>query len=177
MSVNPQKVGNQICALRKIKKITQAELGERLSVSFQAVSKWERGEALPDTAILVNLANVLETTVDNILNGGEKIINYKGKIAVSDMKAGIECIEKMGNLLGKNNIIYRSAIQGINEKMNMEVEDCLADDYKREALLAEAIIQNIIAGAYVDITDIKNNFKYEHFSNIVCSFAKKYGIS
>lgn len=43
MSVNTEKVGNQIISLRKAKGLTQAQLGERLSVSFQAVSKWERG--------------------------------------------------------------------------------------------------------------------------------------
>jgi transcriptional regulator with XRE-family HTH domain len=177
MTINSKKIGEHICMLRKAKNITQTELGERLSVSFQAVSKWERGETLPDTAILVDLANVLETTVDNILNGGEKIINFKGKVNVSDMREGIECIEKMGKLLGKENIIYRSAIDGINNKMNMEIEECLTDDYKREAVIAEAVIQNLLNGAYVDISDIKNNFKHVHFSNIVCEFARKCGIS
>ena len=43
MSINLSDVGNQILALRKAKGITQNELGERLNVSFQAVSKWERG--------------------------------------------------------------------------------------------------------------------------------------
>ena len=43
MSVNTEKVGLQIAALRKAKELTQAQLGERLNVSFQAVSKWERG--------------------------------------------------------------------------------------------------------------------------------------
>ena len=36
-------VGNQIAYLRKEKGLTQTELGERLNLSFQAVSKWERG--------------------------------------------------------------------------------------------------------------------------------------
>ena len=43
MPVNPIKVGEQIYALRKVKGITQNELGERLGVAFQSVSKWERG--------------------------------------------------------------------------------------------------------------------------------------
>ena len=72
-----KKVGNQIAELRKLKGLTQSELGERLCVSFQAVSKWERGETLPDTAILPDLANVLETTTDFILTGGERMIEYK----------------------------------------------------------------------------------------------------
>ena len=41
--MNIKKVGEQIAALRKAKGITQNELGERIGVSFQAVSKWERG--------------------------------------------------------------------------------------------------------------------------------------
>lgn len=41
--MNMQKVGNQIALLRKTKGLTQNDLGERLGISFQAVSKWERG--------------------------------------------------------------------------------------------------------------------------------------
>ena len=37
-----KKVGNQIANLRKAKGLTQSELGERLNISYQAVSKWER---------------------------------------------------------------------------------------------------------------------------------------
>ena len=40
-----QKVGGQIASLRKSRGLTQNDLGERLGVSFQAVSKWERSEA------------------------------------------------------------------------------------------------------------------------------------
>ena len=41
--MNKEKVGNQIAVLRKEKGLTQNDLGERLSVTFQSVSKWERG--------------------------------------------------------------------------------------------------------------------------------------
>ena len=75
-----QKAGSQIATLRKGRRLTQNDLGERLGVSFQAVSKWERGETLPDTALLLDLAEALETTVDFILTGGERAMAYKGKI-------------------------------------------------------------------------------------------------
>ncbi|MBQ7121105.1 MAG: helix-turn-helix transcriptional regulator [Clostridia bacterium] len=176
MSVNTEKVGNQIISLRRAKGLTQAQLGERLSVSFQAVSKWERGEALPDAGVLVDLANVLETSVDNILTGGEKAINYRGKITVSDMKEGIACIERCGRLLGRDNLIYRCAVEGINEKMNTDIEECFKDERVFECFVAEAVIQNLKSGSYVDLTDVKNNFKYEHFRNIVLDYAKKYGV-
>ncbi len=174
--MNIEKVGLQIAELRKNKGLTQNDLGERLGVSFQAVSKWERGETLPDTAILLNLANILETTVDYILSGGKKRIEFKGKINVTDMINGIKALKDMGQHLGKDNLLYRNAIKGINENMNTDIESAFSDDYAFEAFVAEAIIQNLSIGAYVDVTDVKNNFKYEQFKNIVLKYCEKYGI-
>ena len=174
--MNIEKVGLQIAELRKSKGLTQNDLGERLGVSFQAVSKWERGETLPDTAILLDLANVLETTVDYILSGGERRVDFKGKINVADMIKGIEILKNMGEYLGKDNLIYRSAIKGINENMNTDIETAFTDGYVFEAFVAEAIIQNLISGAYVDVTDVKNNFKHEHFKNVVLNYCDRYGI-
>lgn len=174
--ININKVGEQIAMLRKAKGLTQAELGERLNVSFQAVSKWERAEAMPDIGILVDLARVLETSVDNILTGGEKIINFRGKITVADMREGVACIEKCGRLLGRDNLIYRSAVDGINNSMNTDIEEAFADERIFECFVAEAIIQNLKAGAYIDLTDVKNGFKHERFRNIVLDYAEKYGV-
>ena len=171
-----KKVGFQIAELRKLKGLTQSELGERLCISFQAVSKWERGETLPDTAILPDLANILETTVDFILMGGEKMIEYRGKIKISDMIQGLKCLENMRNLLGNKNIIYRSTIDGINDNMNTDIEKAFEDDYMFEAFVAEAVIQNLNMGAYVDITDVKNNLKYDHFKKIILDYCAKKGI-
>ena len=174
--MNMDKVGEQIATLRRCKGLTQNELGERIGVSFQAVSKWERGETLPDVAVLPDLARVLETSVDNILLGGEKQVEYKGKIRVQDMKAGLDCLKKVGEYLGKENIIYRSAIKGIDTEMNTDIEKAFADDYIFEAFLAETIIQNLMQGMYVDLSDIKNNFKHEHFKNILIDYCRRYDI-
>ena len=174
--MNTQKVALQIAALRKSKGITQNELGERVGVSFQAVSKWERGETLPDISILPNIANVLETSIDNILIGGEKQIEYKGKFSVSDMKSGLVYLKKMGEYLGKDNILYCSAIKGINSSMNTDIENAFCDDYTFEAFLAEGVIQNLISGMYVDVSDVKNSFKYDHFKTIVLNYCEKYGL-
>lgn len=61
------KAGKQIAALRKSKGITQEELAQKLSVSPQAVSKWENGHAMPEVSLLVELADILEKTIDEIL--------------------------------------------------------------------------------------------------------------
>ena len=174
--MDTKKVGEQIATLRKGKRLTQSELGERLGVSFQAVSKWERGETLPDITILPDLAKILETTVDFILCGSDKVIEYKGKFSIADMKKGLNCLKNSGEYLGTDNLIYRAAIKGINTALNTDIEQAFSDDYIYEAFLAEAIIQNLVAGLYADISDVKNNFKHEHFKNIVIEHCNKYGI-
>lgn len=174
--MNIEKVGEQIAVLRKSKGLTQSELGERIGVSFQAVSKWERGETLPDITLLPDLAKILETTIDFILLGSEKVIEYKGKFTVTDVKKGLNCLKNVGEYLGTENIIYRAAIKGINTELNTNIEEAFSNDYVFEAFLAEAIIQNLISGLYVDVSDVKNNFKHEHFKNIVVDYCNRHGI-
>lgn len=173
--MNLSAVASQIAALRKAKGLTQQELSERLNVTPQAVSKWERGETLPDVGVLVDLANVLETTTDNILLGGEKVLNYKGKISVADIAEGINSFEKFCKLVGKDTVLVRSAVSGINDKMNMDIEKYLADEHGRNAMIAEAVIENMMEGKYVDITDVKKHLN-SHFAKVVCSYAEKYGL-
>ena len=54
----------RLAAARKNAGFTQAEVAERLGVSFQAVSQWERGETAPDIAKLPELAVLLRVTTD-----------------------------------------------------------------------------------------------------------------
>jgi len=65
---NIAKVGAYIKILRKAKKMTQGKLAETLGISYQAVSNWERGAALPDVTLLLGLAEALGTTVDRLLS-------------------------------------------------------------------------------------------------------------
>ena len=174
--IDAAKVGRQIADLRKVKGLTQSRLGERLNISFQAVSKWERGETLPDVGILLDLAKVLETTVDHILNGGQRMMEYTRRVSVAQIREGIECFVHIGELLGKDNLFYIGAMEGIDQKMNMEFEKYLADPYTREAMIAEALVQNIAGGAYVDLSDVQRSFQHPHWVKTVCEYAQKYGL-
>ena len=49
--INNISIGNQILLLRKRNGFTQDELAEKLGISAQAISKWENGHTLPETAI------------------------------------------------------------------------------------------------------------------------------
>lgn len=61
--------GDFLYSLRKEKGMTQAELADALGVTNKAVSKWETGEAMPETALLVPISRIFGVTVDELLNG------------------------------------------------------------------------------------------------------------
>lgn len=61
--------GEFLYKLRKEKGMTQAELAEKLGVTNKAVSKWETGEAMPETSLLLPIAEIFGVTVDELLNG------------------------------------------------------------------------------------------------------------
>lgn len=67
-----QEIGKKIRDLRKRKKLTQEELSEKIGVSAQAVSKWEKGISLPDISVLLPLCEVLGVGVDSLLGGNRK---------------------------------------------------------------------------------------------------------
>ena len=60
-------VGQQIAFLRKQNHLTQEELAEKLGITAQAISKWENGHSLPETALLPSLAKHLQCSIDSIL--------------------------------------------------------------------------------------------------------------
>ena len=62
-----EKIGKIIKERRKEKNITQEKLGEMVGVSYKAVSKWENGRCMPDISILKKVCNILEISVDNLL--------------------------------------------------------------------------------------------------------------
>ena len=64
-------IGRRISTLRKEKDMTQMELSDRLGISHQAVSKWERGESMPDISALPLLAGIFHTSVDTLLESGD----------------------------------------------------------------------------------------------------------
>lgn len=70
------KTGEIICKRRKDLGLTQNQLATSLNVSFQAVSKWEKGTAYPDIEMLPKLAAALNTTVDGLLGYSSVMTDY-----------------------------------------------------------------------------------------------------
>lgn len=65
--IDKKKLGTLIAQLRKEKSLTQKELAEKLFISDKAVSKWETGNSIPDTTLLIPLAEILEISVTELL--------------------------------------------------------------------------------------------------------------
>ena len=62
------KIGEKIKELRKAQDVTQEKLADYLNISYQAVSKWENGLALPDITLLPKLVNFFGVTSDQLLS-------------------------------------------------------------------------------------------------------------
>ena len=80
--MNMMKIGENIRRLRRERELTQEILAEFLGVTFQSVSKWERGESCPDISMLPAIASFFNVTTDELLdvNGNERKAKIKAYI-------------------------------------------------------------------------------------------------
>lgn len=67
--MNQEQIGKWIALLRKEKRMTQEQLAERLGVSNRSVSRWENGRCMPDFSLLWDIADELDVSVSELLNG------------------------------------------------------------------------------------------------------------
>ena len=67
--MDQEKIGKFISDLRKGIGLTQKELAEQLGISDKAVSKWERGNSMPDISVLMKLCQILKINVNELLSG------------------------------------------------------------------------------------------------------------
>lgn len=69
--MNQTEIGKFIAKCRKEKKLTQAQLAEKLNITDRAISKWETGKSMPDSSIMLELCEILGITVNELLSGEE----------------------------------------------------------------------------------------------------------
>lgn len=94
MSTNGLKdFGVRLSEMRRARSLTQNELAEKLSITPQAISKWERGEGLPDVTLFPRIASALDIPVGELF--GEK---RERDTAVSEYYEGLALVGISGNL-------------------------------------------------------------------------------
>ncbi len=167
------KIGQYIQSQRKKIGLTQKDLADKLNISFQAVSKWENGETLPDTGILLDLCDILGTTADRLLNGGVLAAGTRRLMHMDDVIEGFRCIEDIGRCFGENSTFYTGMVEGINEKMNIDLIPYMKDPMTRDVLYAEVLIQGILSGRTVDIEEIESNLKNKKMVEVIKGYIAK----
>jgi uncharacterized protein YjbI with pentapeptide repeats len=101
MMLNSNSIGNKIATARKKINLSQAELAQQVSISSQAVGKWERGESMPDILTLNRLAQILGVDL-NYFSESFKSKDPEVKFKESSEKQLIELTSNKG----KNSLLW-----------------------------------------------------------------------
>ena len=104
-------LGANIAAYRKSRGLTQAGLAEKLNYSDKAVSKWERGESIPDILTLVQLAELFGVGVDDLLVDPNRLPDEKSKVVESMEKAVEKTLKRKADkrsILGLSSLLVWS---------------------------------------------------------------------
>ena len=73
------EIANRLLEFRKKSGLSQEELADKLNISRQSVSKWERAESCPDTDNLIELAKIYNVTLDELINVDKPVNNETKK--------------------------------------------------------------------------------------------------
>lgn len=101
------QIGSNIASYRKKNGLTQAGLAERLNYSDKAVSKWERGESVPDVITLVQLAEQLDISVNDLLSDPNELPGNPGSLEKAMSQVSEKALRRKAN---KNVILGLSSL-------------------------------------------------------------------
>ena len=74
-----ENLAKNLIKLRKANNLTQLDLANKLNYSDKAISKWERGESMPDVEMLYTIAQMFDVTIDWLVSDSDKIVKVKEK--------------------------------------------------------------------------------------------------
>ena len=101
-----QRIGSNIASYRKNAGLTQAGLAEKLNYSDKAVSKWERGESIPDVLTLMHLADLFSITVNDLICDPNELPGNPGKLEKAMTQVSEKALKRKAN---KNVILALSS--------------------------------------------------------------------
>lgn len=115
----------------------------------------ETGILLPDTAALPDLAEILQTSVDAILAGGECPPRFRRRMSVERIREAMSCIQRLREILGSEHIFYRTMVDALDTRMNSRIETAFRTEGAMDAYICEALLHCIDQGDYVDRDDVR----------------------
>jgi len=168
---NMTNIGKKISNLRKEKNLTQVELADRLGVTYQAVSNWERGDSMPDIAKLSDLAEVFEISIDELLGHSKQTVIIQDiledkKVAVKDLDE--ETIEDVLPLVKPDQVEKNVDYSGVTFDQLLSIAPFLNEE------ILDGIVQELIDEIKIrDIVRIAPFLATETVNQIVLSNYQK----
>ena len=179
------RLGESIRTLRKKAGFTQEQLAEALGVSTSAVHKWESGKATPELALLVDIAEFFETSVDAMLNYGwqklnmgqtaERINTFKNE---RNFEEGIRFAERaLQKYPNSFDVVYEAALlyfmsmihyRGKSAQRAIELLEKAIEliDQNTDKTIGVITIQNQIAGCYCYLDNMEKAVEVLKQNNI-----------
>ncbi|NLN47425.1 MAG: helix-turn-helix transcriptional regulator [Clostridiaceae bacterium] len=169
---NTISTGKAIAELRKQKNMTQMELADRMGVSYQAVSNWERGNSMPDISKLEDLSRALDVTIDQLLGNEASIRLAKHFIAgdekeyIREEKVGLEDLEEIAPLLKPEQVgdAFKAFADRPDKPVTLSALAGLAPFLGKEYL--DRFIQDIEVGSIRELAGIAPFLSRESISTL-----------
>lgn len=150
------ELGRRISLYRQNKNMTQEELANRIGVTPQALSKWERNQSLPDVSLLISLCNVLEVSADCLLGTDAKKITERMDWSTED-----KILRQLRNCLPPLELIFSvSLVSAFSKDYVKDIEDV------RIRLAREGILMPLVWVRDEDVLQ-ENSFMILAYRNVL----------
>jgi len=159
-------ISENIKRLRREKKLTQEALADFIGISFQAVSKWECGDAYPDITLLPVIANYFGVTIDELL-GNDKIKVEESKCRKEEEFLSYQksMIEQVWHLMWMFDYYHQNYYDFVSPADRLAVYKITADFtdiiYETDTTAdSKGLIYEDMARLYFYLNDIENGYLY-----------------
>ncbi|WP_200930803.1 helix-turn-helix domain-containing protein [Bacillus sp. FJAT-28004] len=153
------KVGRNIADFRKRSGMSQMSLADRLSISYQAVSNWERGETMPDISKLPQLAHIFDVSIDEILDESKgtqllkNLLNHTTQNYLQNQEVSLKDISEIAPLLSAEQVqeIIEHAEANMNIGNLMFVAPYVSEEFMNQLVKQVVVIESIGAAEMLAI--------------------------
>ena len=162
-------LGENIRRLREERKLTQEKLAEKLEVSFQAVSAWEREEYRPDVDKLLKLAEVFDVSLSTLVSDrNDFVLSDKAIFNWEHMKSFVKTTAKNHHMTNTSKALdYALKAHGDQKRKNSDIPyiyhplnmacHLLAMGIREDEIIAAALLHDVIEDCHKSLNDLPVN--------------------
>ena len=157
-------IGQNIAYFRKQKKMTQEELAEKMSVTAQAVSKWECDTSYPDITAIQMLSKVLGVTATELIDG----VKYSAEIKDAPQEIIDRRIVRIEVQVDETKIVTRFPVPVIKKAMeNGTLKSLVGEDAYSQVVSILEMIDSGITGRVVEVNsqEVQTTITVENYED------------